>query len=76
MSRPSTTRLSSTTRFADLDKYLMETAVPWVPWSFAQNLVFTSPTVTQYAYDDFSGDISFSHTAVNNGKQPVNVATT
>ena len=62
--------------YADLDKYLMETAVPWVPWSFAQNLVFTSASVTQYAYDDFSGDISFSHTAVNNGLAPVNVATT
>jgi peptide/nickel transport system substrate-binding protein len=59
--------------FADLDKYLMETAVPWVPWSWAQNLVFTSPTVTQYAYDDFSGNISFCHVAVSNTEQPVSV---
>jgi peptide/nickel transport system substrate-binding protein len=59
--------------FADLDKYLMETAVPWVPWSWAQNLVFTSPTVTQYAYDDFSGNISFCHVAVNNGLAPKSV---
>ncbi len=60
--------------FAELDKYLMETAVPWVPWNWGNNLIFTSPTVTQYVYDDFSGEISFSHTAVNNGKEPVNVA--
>lgn len=59
--------------FAELDKYLMETAVPWVPWSWAQNLVFTSPSVTQYAYDDFSGNISFCHVAVNNNKAPVSV---
>src|SRR5439155_18086201 len=62
------------TCFAELDKYLMETAVPWVPWNWGNNLIFTSPTVTQYVYDDFSGEISFSHTAVNNGKKPVNVA--
>ena len=60
--------------FAELDKYLMETAVPWVPWNWGNNLIFTSPTVTQYVYDDFSGEISFSHTAVNNGLKPVNVA--
>jgi peptide/nickel transport system substrate-binding protein len=60
--------------FAAMDKYLMETAVPWVPWSWANNLVITSPSLTQYVYDTNAGIISLCMVAVNNGKAPVNVA--
>ena len=62
------------TCFAALDKYMMETAVSWVPWCWANNLTITSPSVTQYVFDQNAGIISFAHTAVNNGLAPVNVA--
>ena len=57
-----------------MDKYLMETAVPWVPWSWGNNLVITSPSVTRYVYDTNAGVISLCQVAVNNGMKPVNVA--
>src|SRR5207248_10246025 len=60
--------------YANMDKYLMETAVPWVPWSWGNNLVITSPSVTRYVYDTNAGVISLCQVAVNNGMKPVNVA--
>jgi peptide/nickel transport system substrate-binding protein len=62
------------TCYANMDKYLMTTAVPWVPWSWGNNLVITSPSVTQYVYDTNAGTISLCFVAVNNNKAPVNVA--
>jgi peptide/nickel transport system substrate-binding protein len=59
--------------FADLDKYLMETAITWVPWAWGQNLTITSNYVTQYVYDQNAGTPSLSHIAVDNNKEPVNV---
>lgn len=59
--------------FTEMDKYLMETAVPWVPWGWANNLVVTSPSVTQYQYDANAGTISLCWVAVNNGLQPQSV---
>src|SRR4029077_3914906 len=58
----------------DVDKPLMETVVPWVPWSWANNLVITGTSVTNYEYDANAGVISFSWTAVDDGIAPVNVA--
>ena len=62
------------TCFADLDKYVMETAVGWVPWAWGQSLQTTAPTVTNYVFDQNAGIPGVAHIAVNNGKQPVNVA--
>lgn len=62
------------TCYAAMDKYLMETAVPWVPWSWANNLVITGPSVTQYVYDSNAGTLSLCMMAVNNNQAPVNVA--
>ena len=58
----------------DVDKPLMETVIPWVPWSWANNLVITGTSVTNYEYDANAGVISFSWVAVDNGLQPENVA--
>jgi peptide/nickel transport system substrate-binding protein len=60
--------------FADLDKYVMETAVGWVPWAWGNNLTVTAPTVTQYVYDQNAGIPAVAHMAVSNGKEPANVA--
>jgi peptide/nickel transport system substrate-binding protein len=62
------------TCFAELDTYLMEEAVGWVPWSWGQNLTVTGPTVTQYVYDQNGGAPAFAHIAVSNGLPPENVA--
>ncbi len=53
-----------TTCWANLDKYLMENVVPWVPylWSYATNV--TGPKVTQWSADQFSGSIGYAHVAV------------
>jgi peptide/nickel transport system substrate-binding protein len=55
-----------TTCFADLDKKLMETAVPWVPYLWNKVVYITAPSVTKYEYDQASGEISFVNTAVSN----------
>ena len=60
--------------FAELDKYVMETAIGWVPWSWGQSLQTTAPTVTQYVFDQNAGIPGVAHISVNNGKEPVNVA--
>jgi peptide/nickel transport system substrate-binding protein len=62
------------TCYADMEKTIMEDGVVWVPWSWGKNLIITSPTVTQYVYDQNAGDPAWSHLAVNNGKAPENVA--
>jgi peptide/nickel transport system substrate-binding protein len=53
--------------WADLDKYLMETAVPWVPYLWATAITVISTSVTHYEFDQFAGAISFAHLQVNNG---------
>jgi peptide/nickel transport system substrate-binding protein len=52
--------------FANIDKKLMETAVPWVPYLWAQNVTVTGPSVTKFEFDQFSGYLSFTQMAVNN----------
>jgi peptide/nickel transport system substrate-binding protein len=56
--------------FADIDKKLMETAAPWVPYLWAKNITVTGTTVTKWEFDQSSGYLSFTRMAVNN-KQPV-----
>ena len=63
--------------FAELDTYLMTTAVPWVPWLWATNFTSTNLDpghVTQYKFDQNAGIISYVNTAVGNTETPVNVA--
>jgi peptide/nickel transport system substrate-binding protein len=52
--------------YANLDKKLMEEAVPWVPYLWAKNITITAPSVTKYEFDQFSGYLSLTQTAVNN----------
>jgi ABC-type transport system substrate-binding protein len=51
--------------WADLDKMLMEEVVPWVPYLDATNVDITGPAVTQYDYDQFSGEAAWSKVAVD-----------
>jgi peptide/nickel transport system substrate-binding protein len=52
--------------FADLDKKLMEEAVPWVPYLWAKNITITGKTVSKFEFDQFSGYLSVTQMAVNN----------
>jgi peptide/nickel transport system substrate-binding protein len=52
--------------FANIDKKLMEDVVPWVPYLWVNNLTVTGKTVSKFEFDQFSGYLSFSQTAVNN----------
>jgi peptide/nickel transport system substrate-binding protein len=63
--------------FAELDNYLMTTAVPWAPWLWATNFTSTNLDaghVTHYEFDQNAGIISYVNTAVSNTATPVNVA--
>ena len=55
--------------WADLDKKIMEEVVPWVPYLDATNVDITGPAVTQYDYDQFSGEAAWSKVAVDPSKQ-------
>jgi peptide/nickel transport system substrate-binding protein len=52
--------------YANVDKKLMETAVPWVPYLWAKNITITGSTVTKWEFDQASGYLSFVNMAVNN----------
>ena len=52
-----------------LDKKLMEEVVPWVPYSFANNVELIGPALTKYVYDQNSGEAAFAHMAVDPTKQ-------
>ena len=41
--------------WADLDTYLMEDVVPWVPYLFDNDVVVLSANVTSYSFDQFAG---------------------
>jgi hypothetical protein len=47
----------------------MEEVVPWVPYLDATNIDITGPAVTQYDYDQFSGEAAWSKVAVDPSKQ-------
>jgi peptide/nickel transport system substrate-binding protein len=52
--------------FVNLDKKLMEQAVPWVPYLWNKVVVITAPSVTKYEFDQFSTEMSITEIAVNN----------
>jgi peptide/nickel transport system substrate-binding protein len=41
--------------WADLDTYLMEQVVPWVPYLFDNNVVVTSSRIASWSFDQFAG---------------------
>lgn len=51
--------------FIELDKKLMEEVVPWVPYLWEQHTSVFGPAVTQYNYDQFAGETSYAHVAVD-----------
>jgi peptide/nickel transport system substrate-binding protein len=53
--------------YAGVDKALMETVVPWIPWLFANEVVITSSRVENYHMDASAGWISLSQIALKNG---------
>jgi peptide/nickel transport system substrate-binding protein len=52
--------------FANIDKMLMETAVPWIPYLWNKVVYITAPSMTKYEFDQFSTEISVTHVAVSN----------
>ena len=59
--------------FVELDTFLMEEAVPWVPYLWATVFTVTGDSVTHWEFDQFSGALSWAHIAVNNGIDPNSV---
>ncbi len=53
----------------DLDKKLMEDIVPWAPYLWAHNVDAIGPAVSQFEYDQFSGEAALAHVAVDEGLQ-------
>ncbi len=53
--------------YADLDKYLMEEVVPWVPYLFDNNLEIWNPRVLNWTYDQSSGGVALDHVALAGG---------
>jgi hypothetical protein len=41
--------------WADLDTYLMEEIVPWVPYLFDNGVTVTSERIVNWSFDQFSG---------------------
>jgi len=58
-----------TTCYINLDKYLMENVVPWVPYLSLNQVHMISPAVTMWDYDQSSDTTAYSHVAVNPAKQ-------
>ena len=54
--------------FAALDKKLMEEAVPWVPYLFANSVEIAGPALN-YRFDQFSGEQAFVNESVDTAKQ-------
>jgi len=55
---------SRTVCYEALDKTLMTTVVPWVPWLWANVVRITGSTMTKYGYDQFSTTPAYSQIAV------------
>jgi peptide/nickel transport system substrate-binding protein len=55
-----------TTCWVNFDKTTMETAVPWVPYLWANNPTINNASLTHYEFDQFSGYVSMTEIAVNN----------
>jgi peptide/nickel transport system substrate-binding protein len=52
--------------WTEVDKKLMERAVPWVPYLWSNVLTVAAPSLARYEFDQFSGQISLTRIAVGN----------
>ena len=52
-----------------LDKKVMEEIVPWVPYLSANSVEVSGPGMSQYVFDQNSGEMAFAHIAVDPSKQ-------
>ena len=50
--------------WADADRSLMETVVPWVPWWFVNAVSITSERIVNYSFDQFCGCDALDHFAI------------
>ena len=50
--------------YADVDKYLMENVVPWVPARFPNAITISSERIVNYSFDQFCGCDALDHFAV------------
>jgi peptide/nickel transport system substrate-binding protein len=57
------------TCWADLDETVTNEMVPWVPYLWANNISVVSDAVVKYEYDQFAGEVSFVHIALDETKQ-------
>jgi peptide/nickel transport system substrate-binding protein len=55
--------------WAELDKKMMNEYVPWIPYLWAVNQTVISDAVLNYTYDQFAGEVSFVHIAIDVAKQ-------
>jgi peptide/nickel transport system substrate-binding protein len=55
--------------WVDLDEKLMNDVVPWAPYLWANNIDIVSENVTKYQFDQFSGEVAYSHVAVDEEAQ-------
>jgi len=53
--------------YEGIDKTLMETVVPWIPYRFANQVVLTSPRTVNYHLNASTGWISLSQVALRGG---------
>jgi peptide/nickel transport system substrate-binding protein len=62
-----TAKLASerTTCWENLDKKLMETVVPWVPYLWPNNVFIIGPNVTHWNYDQFTDGPAYSSVSVS-----------
>jgi ABC-type oligopeptide transport system substrate-binding subunit len=53
--------------WAELDEYLMDEVVPWVPYLFDNNVDIISGNVVNYTFDAFAGMVALDHIGVTSG---------
>jgi peptide/nickel transport system substrate-binding protein len=53
-----------TTCWENLDKKIMTSVVPWVPYLWSNNVTIVGPTVTHWNYDQFSDGSAYSQVSV------------
>jgi peptide/nickel transport system substrate-binding protein len=56
--------------WAALDRRLTQDVVAWVPYAWLNVVTITAPTVTRFAFDQFSGNPSFTQMVVENDVRP------
>jgi len=50
--------------WANLDKKLMQSVVPWVPYLSANKIYVIGPKVTKWGFDQFGTTVAYAHVAV------------